>query len=127
MQTTIEFLDACKAAQGLTSDYKLAKFLGVTQQSVNNYRQGKSFLCDETAIKVADCLGIYPALVLANIHAERAKGEVEKRAWQDLVKRLGGTAAAMLLAILAFPSPDVYASGLNIHREYVYYVKSMKL
>lgn len=113
MQTTIDFLKAVKAAQGLTSDYQLAKFLGITQQSVSLLMLGKTFLGDETAIKVADCLKIYPALVLANIHAERAKGEVEKRVWTDLVKRLGGIAAALVLAICALPSQDVYADGVK--------------
>lgn len=113
MNSTIEFLDAIKSAYSLTSDGQLAKFLGLTRSGISSYRTGRTYLDDNNAIKVAEVLHIYPALVLAVIHAERTKDEVEKQVWKDLAKRLGGTAAALLLAFAAVPAQDVYADGLD--------------
>lgn len=102
MKSTIEFLDAVKTAHGLTSDYQLSKFLGVTHQSVSLSMAGKTFLGDETAIKVADALKIDPAIVLAAVHFERAKKAQEKEVWKGIFEKLGGLAAGVFLGVALF-------------------------
>lgn len=84
MRTTIEFLDALKARNGGASDYKIAKILGVTQQSVSRYRTGRDFFGSEIAIKVANLLQLDIGYVLACTHLERAKSEPERQAWQGI-------------------------------------------
>lgn len=88
MRTTVEFIDALKARNGVPSDYALAKVLGVTQQTVSRWRVGKDFLGDSTAITVGKLLQIDPAYILACSHAERARQEPEKAIWQGLAAKL---------------------------------------
>ena len=54
MQTTNEFLDAVKARHQLTSDYQLAKFLGVRQSTISNYRVRKSGFDEAMALRVGE-------------------------------------------------------------------------
>ncbi len=78
--TTVQLMDRIKKTHGIQSDYQLAKFLGVTQQSVSNWRRGKSAFDDEIALKVADLLGLDRGQVLAWVHAERCKNPEARRA-----------------------------------------------
>lgn len=68
---TADFLNDIQAAYGLTSDYQLAKKLGVTPQSIANYRHGRSFFSDEVALKVAHLLELDPLMILACANADR--------------------------------------------------------
>lgn len=121
MKTTIEFLDGLKAKYGLNSDYALWKKSGISQQSLSNYRLGKTHFDDSTAIRVAKLLEIDPAIVVSAVHAERAKSDPEKAVWREIFEKLGGVAASVVIGIAAFTLPvqnvDV-GSGNS-----VYYVK----
>lgn len=125
MKTTIDFLNAVKAANGFTSDYQLAKFLGVTQQTVSVYMLKKSYLGDETAIKVAEALKIDPAQVIASVHYERAKKAEEKAVWKGILERLGGIAAGVVIGItLINYAPIILADYDNIIAvENIHYTK----
>jgi transcriptional regulator with XRE-family HTH domain len=98
MRKTIEFLDAVKARHQLTSDYQLAKLLGVKQQTISSYRIGRSRLDEEMALRVAAELDLEPAHVLACIAAERTKSERVRKAWQ---RAAAATAAALALVAVA--------------------------
>lgn len=105
METTLHFLDAVKARHGLKSDYSLAPLLGITRSAVSKFRSGKDFFGDSTAIRVAELLEIDPAIVLASVHAERAKSEAEKTAWRSIIEKLGGIAAALLISLSGLSAP----------------------
>lgn len=126
MQTTNELLNAVKAKLCLPSDYALAPKLGLTKQMISRYRLKKEYFGDEMCLKVASILEIDPAIVLASIHAERAKTEAEKSAWTALFERLGGVAAAAVFGIMLNAPIDAKANasasakplhnaGLSIH------------
>lgn len=68
---TADFLNDIQAAYGLTSDYQLAKKLGVTPQAVYSYRSGRTFFNDEVSLKVAHLLELDPLIVLACANADR--------------------------------------------------------
>src|SRR5258708_29549327 len=106
MKTTVQFLDAVRARYGLTSDYQLAKLLGLKQQAISHYRKGRTWGA-ETAVKVAELLKLPAVYVLACMAAERA-GTVETRnAWSKAARVLAGTAVAILagctLAMVPLP------------------------
>lgn len=113
MRTTLDFLDAVKARHGLPSDYALAKKLGVTHQMISRYRTGKELLGDLSAIKVASLLEIDSGIVMAAVHAERAKSDQERTAWNAIFEKLGGIAAALLIGIggMSAPSPAQASSA----------------
>lgn len=126
MKTTIDFLTAVKTAKGLTSDYQLAKFLGLTQSSISLSMTGRTYLGDESAIKVAEALEIDPAQVIASVHYERAKKAEEKAVWKGILEKLGGITAALFIGVALFQimpdaaaDPALFLAGLtgsgNIH------------
>lgn len=100
MKSTREWIDAVKQRHGLTSDYQLAQRWQVTRQLISAYRSGREYLSEDTAAKVAADLGIELALVLACVAGERARMPSARDAWRLLAERLGGTAAAVLVALL---------------------------
>lgn len=127
MNTTIEFLDAVKAKTGVPSDYALSPILEVTRSAVSRYRNGKDFLGDETALRVAKILEVEPATVLAAVHAERAKTAEEKAVWKLIYEKLGGIAAGALIAFTASTAAPTPASAAdNVQSNSVYYVKSRR-
>lgn len=99
MKTT-DYLDALRAHYDLPSDYALAKKWGVSRQFISNYRSGRHTFDDSNAIKVANWLNIDPAIVLADMHAERSKTPEARAAWRSIAKRLTSAAAALLLGFV---------------------------
>lgn len=99
---TNQYLDAIMERHSIRSDYALAKFLGVRQQTVSRYRLNKNGLDDAVAVRVAEALQKDPAEVLADIHAERAKDDSVRAVWQRLAKLARSSAhsiAALSLAV----------------------------
>ncbi len=58
MTFTVELLEMVKARYSLTSDYQLAKKLGVTSARVSNWRCGKNSMDWDIAFQIADLLEI---------------------------------------------------------------------
>ena len=111
MKTTIEILEALKTKNDGASDYRIAKILDISVATVSVWRTGKGSFNDSTAIKIAKILEVEPGQILAAAHAERAKNDSERMVWDDIYKRLGGMAAALILVfgLVAAPS-DVQAN-----------------
>jgi transcriptional regulator with XRE-family HTH domain len=91
------WIDRLKNAHGWESDYRVAKELGLSRQAVSEYRNRVPTMDEGTALKVAQSLGIDPALILTDQAMERAKDDQARAAWADVLKRLGGVAASVLL------------------------------
>lgn len=101
MLTTSQLLDAAKSASGITSEYRLCRTVGASDQTLRNWRLGRSVPDEKHAATLAEMAGLDVGYVLASMAAERAKDEGLKAAWAGLAKRLEGIAAALILAILA--------------------------
>jgi DNA-binding XRE family transcriptional regulator len=84
---TIEYLKAAKAALGIESDYALAKAIGTTRSNMSSLANGKSTMSDETALKVAEILKKHPAIVLADMHAEREKNPAVRAVWLNVMEK----------------------------------------
>ena len=80
-------------------------------------------LADETAVKIADLLGIDRTELLIAAAIARNGGEV-KTAWIDAAKRMG-MAASIALPMLLISSVynNTKADGWQSQSKYVYYVK----
>lgn len=96
MLTTALLLDAAKRAQGITSDYRLCRVLGVTDHTLYNYRHGRT-PADEQAARLAQMAGLHAGFVLCCLGAERAKDDALRAIFLD--------AAATISA--AFPGQTV--------------------
>ncbi len=79
---TCDYLDQVMRVRGIASDYALAKALGITRQTISGYRNKKTSLHDDVAIRVAELLGIEPGIVLIDMHAERSKTAEIRNVWE---------------------------------------------
>lgn len=99
---TAEYLAAVKAKRNITSDYKLSKVLGVTNSQMSKYQSGAVVPGPIVAFRIAEILGDQPAAVIADFELERAE-KAEKaddaEEWKGFVKKLGGAAATILVAV----------------------------
>jgi len=96
MKTLNDYLDDLKAKTG--SDYKTAEALKTNRSTISCIRK-RNLMSDETAIKVAEILGINPSEVLIAAAIARSEGDV-KKAWTKAAERLG-IAASFLLVLLS--------------------------
>jgi transcriptional regulator with XRE-family HTH domain len=102
MKRTIEYLDEAKEALGLTSDYSLAKWLNVKQNTVSQYRTGARVIDDYAAARIAEALKIDPLEVIAAANYEREKDEGRKTFWEHFSQHrmVAGVALALLCGSL---------------------------
>lgn len=110
MKSINEYLNDLKEKNG--SDYRTAKLLKIGIPSLSTIRsRGK--MSDETAIKVADLLGVNREEVLIAAAIARSNGEV-KEAWEKL-SRLKGVTASFLVTI-----PILSTLYAKVHEGIVY-------
>lgn len=121
MKGLIEYLDDLKEKTG--SDYATAKALNISKVSVSLMRKREQ-MADETAVKIAEALGIDPDEVLIAAAIARSEGTV-KTAWINHAKK-AGIAASFALALI-LPRHDAEAAeGKRLSlpdTATVYYVK----
>lgn len=113
---TIEgFLDRLKQKHG--SDYAAAKAMGIRQQALSNYRNGRTLPDNIMAIRIADEIGLPRDYVLASVEAERAaktKDPTVVMVWRDMAEKLGViclvvTGALLVTEPLFLESSLIYA------------------
>lgn len=119
MRTVNEFLDQVKANSGIESDYRLAKTLNLTLNTMSNYRHGRSRPDDLVLSRLAQ-LGNIPAdqveLLAVSLQAERASTAEARAMWQRIAARLqGGAVHSFVLACLVAlgfitTPPNAYAT-----------------
>ncbi len=111
MKTIIEYLDDLKEKTG--SDNKAAAALNISRISVNQIRKRGS-MADETAIKMADLLGIDRDELLIAAAIARSEGTT-KEAWINHAKRFG-IAASIIISVFSpllangylYQTPNMY-------------------
>lgn len=102
---TNELLDELKRTKSIKSDYALAKYLGVAQQTISNYRMGKSDMAPRVAIRVAEELQRDPADLLIRLAAARAADDREREVWLSRLGKAAGVLLAVVAGIAGAPAP----------------------
>lgn len=95
-----DYLDRVKAEKQISSDYALAKALGVQESALANYRHGRRVMDTYTAARVAELLRLDPMEVIAAAQVEREKDATKRAYWADWLKRFAPDARAVVPAIL---------------------------
>lgn len=129
----VALLDKAKVVHRLPSDYKLALVMGVQQATLANYRQGKT-LPDARVIRlICDLTGDDPALLLAEVEAERAKTDEARALWLEVVKRLRSTLHGAIFSVLVggaawggFPSESQAAERSICQLKTLYIVEAVR-
>lgn len=106
-----EWIDRVKKERGWDSDYRVAKELGLSRQAISDYRVGKSLMDDGAALRVASALGEPPEIILIDQAAERAKSPEARTVLRDALRRLGGVAAGVIVAVGVGGSPSPAQAG----------------
>lgn len=121
MKTVVEYLDDLKEKTG--SDYKSAKMLNIEKSSLSMIRsRGK--MSDETAIKMADLLGIDRNEVIIAATIARSEGEVRKT-WENISKLSGVAASVVIACVLTnYEAKGVCFSNVQPVEHVIHYAKS---
>lgn len=101
MLTTIEILDSLKTK--LTSDYKAARVLKISDSRMYELRKGGGTLTDDQGLRAAKELGLSEELIISSLVAERSKNSpaylILKRI-ADHYELKKTTAAALLMTVV---------------------------
>jgi hypothetical protein len=109
MFSIAEWLDSVKASAGIDSDYRLAKVIRKNQQTISNYRVGRSLPDAEIVIKLCELSGEDPGLMLALIEEARAKDDKAQAMWHSIAARLqGGGVRVLELVLIAIALVALY-------------------
>ena len=145
MLTSKDLLIAAKNAQGLASNYRLARVLDAPEKTVSRWATEKCAPADAYALKLAALGGLDEAEVVASMRAQSAKDAKTKALWTDIAARLKatvgttdwGSLGAVILSVSCFfgggPDGGAHAATPGDHaisapakqRGSVYYVKSV--
>jgi len=111
MKTT-DYLIAARNKTEKQTDYALHKALGISQQAVSMYMTGKRIINDDTALRLAEMLGIDASVIIAQANYERTDGK-NKKLWKDYIEKLGGIAASFLIVstLIMTPTPSKAAQS----------------
>lgn len=105
-----DYLDAVKARISVTSDYELAKRLGVQRGPLSQMRSGERAVPLDVAFKIAITLELDPAEVVADLEAQRAKTPKAREFWAGFISH-ARQAAAVVLCMLALNSFGIYGGA----------------
>jgi plasmid maintenance system antidote protein VapI len=107
MKSINDYMDDLKEKNG--SDYRTAKLMGIARETISQIRK-RGTVADDTAIKMADVLGVDRNEVLIAAAIARSEGEV-KKTWENISK-LSGVAASVLAACI-LTANDEDAAGIS--------------
>lgn len=108
-------IDRARLGAGGVTDYRLAKLIGVTPQTISGYRAGVRSPDGRAIVKLCELSGDDPHQVAAEIQATRAASQEEAELWRRVASRLAGSVAAVVVVFVVAagfsPSPAMAESG----------------
>lgn len=109
-----DYLDAAKARLNITSDYELAKRLGIPRQGIPSIRKGERGIPLDAAFKLAITLEMDPATVVADLESQREKNPTRRAFWDSFTSH--ARAAVVLVAcMLAWSFSGISGDGAATH------------
>lgn len=125
MNKSAELMDALKAKIGITSDYALAKKLGVNQARISAYRHGKEKPDFYICVKAGIFLNLDPVKIAAEIELEKEKNEERRGFWRDFLSHSTPAVLVMLVSLYIIfleSVPDANANEIG-HSIKAHYTK----
>lgn len=98
MDTLSGLLNAARTKCGADSELAFGKKIGVSRQTLHDWRTGAQRISDEHLAKLIDLADTTPATALL-VRAEQAKSAQEKALWSRLARQLGAAAALVLCVV----------------------------
>lgn len=112
MITSRELLTAVRTAQGIESNYRLARFLDVPEKTVQRWNTGKNTPEDPMVVRLCELASLDPAEVLPAMYAQRAAEGPMAAVWERIAARTQAsvaTAAGVVLSLFVGGGPDAGA------------------
>ncbi len=88
MKDSAFYIEEIKRTQGITSDYAVAKLLGIERNRMTHYKNGRSSFDSDLALKVAELSGHSAAEIILNLKASKTKDPRARRQWSELARRM---------------------------------------
>lgn len=95
-----EYLDKCKIALGVQTDYALAKALEIPTQRIADFYKAKRWPDAYACARIALALKLDPFEVLSDIESQSAKTESRAAFWRGFIGRSRKVAGFLLLALI---------------------------
>lgn len=123
MKPVRHYLDEAESAGLVKNDSDIARQLGVSRQTICEWRAGRSSPNEDQAAALAALLG--KPEIMAECMAARAKNPVNRAMWEKAAKTLSMAAALVVtigVNLLLAPSPANAAPALKTQHLDLYYV-----
>ncbi|MDP1660015.1 MAG: helix-turn-helix transcriptional regulator [Methylotenera sp.] len=105
-----EYIEQCKKKLNFDTDYKLAKYLEISQSDLNFYARGERLPSVYACFKFAECLGLDPAEIIADIASESEKNPKKRAFFKGFMSTcMKAVAGCCLIAALWNTTNDVRA------------------
>lgn len=102
-----EYIHACKNKLNIASNYKLALELEIKESLVNYYAKGERLPDAYACFKIAECLDLDPAIIIADIASESEKNPAKRHYFKSFMSTcLKTVAGLMLIAVLLNSTTD---------------------
>lgn len=117
---TEQLLDAAREKLGLSSDYALAKAIGVGKGRIGHYRTGLRKPDEQACFQIAEILEEDPAAIIAAVRLDREKEPSKIEFWKRQAARyaVGAGVVAVLISGSVQANTGVFSVGLfddNMH------------
>lgn len=102
MLTVRDLLAAARAAQGLPSNYALAKLIDARERDMSRWQNGHNVPTAAVVVRLAELAQLDPAQVLPAIEAQRPGDAHVREVWRraaDLAERAAAVAVCAVLAL----------------------------
>lgn len=87
MNTVQKLLDRAKQVSHIPSDYALAKSMELERATISGYRTGRTKPDTYAIYRLAELAHVDKDAAVAQVEAERAKTEAQRKYWQSLVSQ----------------------------------------
>ncbi|WJI17481.1 helix-turn-helix domain-containing protein [Pseudoxanthomonas winnipegensis] len=114
-------MDKARQRRGIPTDMALGERLGRSRQVVSQWRSGDKFPDEEVIVQLADLAGDDPGEWLLAIKAVRSEGAAG-RAWAALAKRLGASAALLIVMVLGSAQQPAQAASKDYSADSPIYI-----
>jgi DNA-binding XRE family transcriptional regulator len=108
-----EYIEACKKQLNLDSYYKLAIALDIAESDIHFYAKEKRLPSVYACFKIAECLGLDPAIIMADIASEEEKNPKKREFFKRFMSSCTKAAAGILPITAMFNFMHVDAIGLT--------------
>ena len=110
-----KYLDAVKQAHQLKNDTALADLLGVGQNTVSQWRNGKRFMDNEMCLKLAQALDMQdPMPIIMAADMDRAERAGQRSLWEVFSPRMAHSGLVALLVALLLAAALLGATGVRV-------------